>query len=294
MCGLLKYDVGVGAVAGAYARGISAADGCFYFKLPRARSVGRCLDLRRDVFERCGECLTLYSAYGDGHGHSHSHHAHVCLIDVALEYQIAHVGHGGDGRTVVHGVAHDDGVAHLDGNVEYDAVDGGANEGRRVVAARGRYTLSDDLHLVARCALLLLGLLESFGGFLVVFGADELVVIELVGAGKVFLGLCEADVGYADAIVSSVELLHARYHLDAGDDVSCLHFVSRLLKDGGDDAVDLWLYLHFVAREHRSARDIRVGCSLYFVGGGGLLRFVVQENEGTDKYGGNGYNCHYF
>ena len=83
----------------------------------------------RDELEACGQTHVSQGADCDGQVHALAEFRHFRLVDVTFEEEVVHIGHSGDRRSVVEGVAHRDGITHLDRNVQNCAVDGRAHEG---------------------------------------------------------------------------------------------------------------------------------------------------------------------
>ena len=74
--------------------------------------------------------------------------SHLGLIHIALEYKILHVGHRGYGGSIIERVAQDDGVAHLDRHIQYQSVDGAANECCAHLGIAQRDTIPDDIECI--------------------------------------------------------------------------------------------------------------------------------------------------
>ena len=83
--------------------------------------------------------------------------SHFCFVHVTSEDKVAHIGHGGDGGTVVECIAHDDRVTYLDGDIQNQSVNRRTNQR----AAEGGTAFGDtffhDFQVV-------LGSLEFFSG----------------------------------------------------------------------------------------------------------------------------------
>ena len=188
--------------------------------------------------------------------------SHFGFVYVAAENQVTHVGYGSDSGTVVERVAHDDRVTHLDGHVEYQSVDGRADE-----RATERGTVLGDTFLynlqVILCRLNLLACLTgSQQGLFVFFVAHQLVVVELLHTCQVGFRLPSVHFRQPDTTLGRVQLSQFGDDLYLGYHFPLLHFLSRLLVYFGDDTRNLGLDFYFVARFNLS----RSNGSLYQVG----------------------------
>ena len=199
----------------------------------------------------------MQGADGDFHGHSLHQLSHFGLVDIAAEDEVVHVGHAGNGGTVVERIAQDDRVAHLYGNVEDDAADGGAHERARGLGIALRHTVANHLQVIVGGSLLLLGLLQRLAFLFKLVGTDQFFLEQFILALEVDSGLCQVNLSQAHAALGRTELRHVGNHLHLGDDFSRLHIVAGLLHNLRDDAAHLRFHVHFVARLNLSRHD---GC----------------------------------
>ena len=138
----------------------------------------------------------------------------------------------------------------------------------------------------------LAGLLYGHFPFLVLLGADELVGVELLEAGKVGFGLAPVDFGQAYAALGGVERTQFGNDLHLGYHFALLHLLAGFLVDFFDDARYLRLDEDFVSRLYLAGDD----GGLLQVGHGGAdgvvegdfgLGLLVQEHEGPDEDAGH-------
>ena len=166
-------------------------DGSFDFKLVGTAGGGG--GLGADVLQGCGEAQILQGTDGDVHGHPHVEASHVCLVDVAAEDELAHVCHGGNGGTVVEGVAENDRVTYLDGDVQDDATDGAAHKGIAAAGIAGGYTVAGEFQLLLCHVGFLAGLVVGLTHLLIVVGRNQTFVIKGLLAFIIDLGLFQIE-----------------------------------------------------------------------------------------------------
>ena len=142
----------------------------------------------------------------DVHGHALYQASDFGFVDSPFEKEVGHVGHGGDSCSVVEGVAHHDRVSHFDRDVEYETVDGGADERGGKVGHRSADTLFGDLQRISGAVDLFAILTQSKACLFKLFGRNEVVGIEFVGTVEVGLRLLDVHLGEANATFGSIDL----------------------------------------------------------------------------------------
>ena len=124
--GSLKYNLGISAISGTETLCSFYVDGSLDLKL-----VGTIVlySLWRDIFKRSVELYILKGSNGDLHRNANSELSYLCLVDIAAEDKVLHIGKGSDCCTVVEGIGEDDGITNLYRDVENDTRDSAADEG---------------------------------------------------------------------------------------------------------------------------------------------------------------------
>ena len=185
---------------------------------------------------------------GNAHRHTGPQLSDLGLVDVAAENQVIHVGHGGDCRTVVEGVAQNDGVAHFHGNIEDQTADGTSDKRAAGTGIAAGYAIAHDFQIVGGSFHLLSALVVGLERLLVFLTAHQALVIKDLLPLIVGLGLSDIDLGKANTGLSGTELVHVGDDLHLGDDFTLRDLVAGLFENFRDDARDLWLHADFVAR----------------------------------------------
>ena len=102
--------------------------------------------------------------------------AYFGLVQISPEDEIVHVGDGGNGCSVIEGVAHDNGVADLDRHVQNQSGNSGSNQ----CAAERSTVFGDaflhDFQIIFGCLQLFACLFHANFTLFVFFIADELVI----------------------------------------------------------------------------------------------------------------------
>ena len=189
----------------------------------------------------------------------------------------------------IHRVGLDHGVAHFHGDVEDQAGHGGAHQRGARLGVGLRHAVADHFQGVLGGGPLFLGLVVLLEHFVVFVVAHQVLVVQGFLTLQIGRGLLEVDVGQTHAALGGAQRVHVGNDLQLGDHLVLLHRLSRLLVEFGDDAVDLRLDVHLVAR-HDLARDH--GAPLYVGTRHGdllILQFLwfgipEQEEEGSEEH----------
>ncbi len=87
------------------------------------------------MYSSCAEkFVVLQCAYGYSHRHSRVYKSYFGFVYRSFEYEVVHVGNGGDCSTIVHRVTHYDRISDLYRDVENNSVDSGTYESCAVSA----------------------------------------------------------------------------------------------------------------------------------------------------------------
>ena len=120
------------------------------------------------------------------------------LIDIPFEDHVIHVCHRGDGSTVVEVICLNDGISHLDRNIQNHTGDGTAYLGRTADIGVLGDTVADDL----QCTLCVVTLFDRFQilcfGFLKLLFGNHALLEQLFVAFIDLLNLLQGDFGYVD------------------------------------------------------------------------------------------------
>ena len=174
--------------------------------------------------------------------------AHVGLVDVAPEEHVRHVGNRGDGRAVVEGVGLDHRVSDLDRDVEDHAVDRRTDLGVAQLLVTAGDAVLDDLHVLLGVLQLLLRFPKRGAALLVLLVRHHALLVQGFRAVEFATGLVQRYFGHRDARFGARQLTHFGDDLHRGDHLALADHLSGLLVDVGDDARNLGLDEHLVAR----------------------------------------------
>ena len=139
--------------------------------------------------------------------------------------------------------------------------------------------------------MFLLRLLEGLTDLLILFRADQLLVIQGLLAVVIRLCLAEVQLGQPDPALCGTQTAHLRDDLDLGDHLSLGDLLAGLFVEFGNDAADLRLDRHLVARHDLAGHDGRAG----HVGHFGFQHFIAdllrtgaapEEGERPDEQDG--------
>ena len=174
--------------------------------------------------------------------------SYFCFVYVAAENQVAHIGYGSDGRTVVECVTHDNRVSYLDRYVQYQTVDGRTDK-----SAAERSTVFGDTFFYN--LQIYLWLPESLhvpdGQPAVSFRIPRCLPAYRC---KLFhtcqVGFCLTSVHFcqADTAFGRVQLSQFGDNLYFSYDFTFLYFLARFFVYFGNDTRNLRLDLYLVAR----------------------------------------------
>ena len=119
--------------------------------------------------------------------------AYFCFINITTENQIIHVGYRSNSCSVIEGVTHDNRVTDFDGHIQNQTGNGGTNQ-----RTTERGAVLGDAFLynfqVVFCSLQFLAcLLYTYLSLFILFSADKLVVVQLLGTCEVCFGLGSVD-----------------------------------------------------------------------------------------------------
>ena len=99
---MLEDNPGIGTVARAHPGAGRHFHGSLDLELIGTVVLG---GLRGDVFENGVECQVLEGSHGNLHSHPLFNPAHLRLVNLAVEYEVVHIGHNGNRGPVIEGIA---------------------------------------------------------------------------------------------------------------------------------------------------------------------------------------------